>query len=113
MSAPREVSVVLLPVGEPARVVRIPNTLEALQGLVGGYIEDVGALRPRLVVLGNEDGIALGLPARVVRLRGMREGTFRYVELRGALVVNRVDSEGDMVDVTEVDVRHARGCVMF
>jgi len=39
----------------------IPNTLEALQAAVGGYIETV-TLAADLVVICNEEGRILGLP---------------------------------------------------
>lgn len=39
----------------------IPNTLEALQELVGGYIETV-TLAPGLVGIVNEEGFILDLP---------------------------------------------------
>lgn len=39
----------------------IPNTLEALQAAVGGYIETV-KLTTELTIVCNEEGLILGLP---------------------------------------------------
>lgn len=46
----------------------IDNTLEALQEIVGGYIETVTATRD-LVIICNEEGRLLGLPYNC-RIRG-------------------------------------------
>lgn len=41
--------------------IEVPNTLEALQELVGGYIEVVH-LFPNIVVIVNEEGVLRNLP---------------------------------------------------
>lgn len=41
--------------------IEVPNTLEALQELVGGYIEAI-PLFPNIVVIVNEEGVLKGLP---------------------------------------------------
>lgn len=41
--------------------IEVPNTLEALQELVGGYIEAIN-LFPNIVVIVNEEGVLKGLP---------------------------------------------------
>ena len=46
---------------EPARQRIIPNTLEALQQIVGGYIETVTFMSD-LVVICNEEGRLINLP---------------------------------------------------
>ena len=46
---------------KPCRVQEIPNTLEAMQKIVGGYIEAVYPF-PDAVIVCNEDGKGLGLP---------------------------------------------------
>lgn len=51
---------VKLPGASPAPC-EVSNTLEALQELVGGYIETV-TLPPDLVVICNEEGRLIGLP---------------------------------------------------
>ncbi len=56
--------------GHPAHFVHIPNTLEAMQSLVGGYIETV-TLATDLVLICNEEGFLRGLPDNC-RLCGMR-----------------------------------------
>ena len=46
--------------GLPAEVRDVPNTLEALQGLVGGYIETV-TVATDAVIICNEEGRLIGL----------------------------------------------------
>lgn len=55
-----KIKVLYKPVGKPFEVREIPNTLEAMQELVGGYIETV-TICTDLVLICNEDGRALGL----------------------------------------------------
>lgn len=50
--------------GEPAEMVDIENTLEALQGAVGGNIEAVTVL-PGLCVICNEEGRLKGLERNI------------------------------------------------
>lgn len=47
----------------------IPNTLEALQAEVGGYIEVVN-INSRLVAIVNEEGRMMNLPANICGLIG-------------------------------------------
>lgn len=51
--------------GAPCEVREIPNELETLQELVGGYVETV-PLEEALIFLVNEDGKLLGLEPNVV-----------------------------------------------
>ena len=53
--------VVLYRPGEPGRLPEIENSLEALQGAVGGYIETV-TLTEDLTFVCNEEGRLMGLP---------------------------------------------------
>lgn len=52
--------VVIKKVGEPAKVAEIENTLEALQGIVEGYIEVV-AVGGEVLMICNEEGKLNGL----------------------------------------------------
>lgn len=54
------IKVIYKPVGKPYEAREIPNTLEACQELVGGYIEAV-TICTDLVLVCNEDGRMLGL----------------------------------------------------
>lgn len=56
----QEIRVVYKQVGKPFEVRTIPNTLEACQELVGGYIEPV-TICTDLVLVCNEEGLILGL----------------------------------------------------
>ena len=55
------IRVLYKPVGKPFEVREIPNTLEACQELVGGYIEPV-TICTDLVLVCNEEGKIDGLP---------------------------------------------------
>lgn len=54
------IKVLYKPVGKPFEVREIPNTLEACQELVGGYIEAVTVCADLLLIC-NEEGRLLGL----------------------------------------------------
>jgi len=56
-----EIKVYVKRPGEPARPRVIPNTLEALQKIVGGYIETV-SVTTDLVIICNEEGRLINLP---------------------------------------------------
>ena len=50
------------PVGKPFELREIPNSLEACQELVGGYIETV-TLAENLILVCNEEGLIHDLPS--------------------------------------------------
>ena len=52
---------IVKPVGQPPEVCNIPNTLEAMQSLVGGYIQLV-PIGLGIDLLCNEEGLLLKLP---------------------------------------------------
>ncbi|HPD89014.1 MAG TPA: DUF3846 domain-containing protein [Oscillospiraceae bacterium] len=56
-----DIAVLLYQIGEAPRPKFIPNTLEAMQELVGGYIETV-TLEDGLILVCNEEGRMNGLP---------------------------------------------------
>ena len=60
----RKIKVVAQNPGEISRIVTIPNTLEALQELVGGHIE-VHHIGNGLLLVMDEDGRLKGLPENV------------------------------------------------
>ena len=55
------IRVVIFEPGKPGREEFIPNTLRAMQQVVGGHIESVHLTR-ELVCICNEEGRLLGLP---------------------------------------------------
>ncbi len=67
----------------------IDNTLESFQQLVGGYIEVVG-LEPGIVLICNEEGKIIGLPAN--RL-------FRNDIIMGTFLIVAIDDEGDFTSL--------------
>lgn len=83
---------------EPGKVpeaVTVPNTLEALQAVVGGYIETVGLDANALLVC-NEEGKLLGLPANRQVAGDIIAGTF--------LVVGSDD--GEFCSLADADMAH-------
>lgn len=86
--------IVIYPGAEP-EVRTLPNTLEAFQGIVGGFIE-VARVAPAVHLIWNEDGRSQKLPPN--RLVG-------DAMILGPIVVARHNSAGDNVDLTDDDVR--------
>lgn len=82
--------------GHPAFFCHTANTLEAFQGLVGGYIETV-TLAEDMVLICNEEGFLCGLPDNC-EICGMR--------LVGTIVLSGVDGE-EFADVP-MDMEAAR-----
>ena len=78
---------------------KIKNTLKALQGYVGGYIQVV-SLTQGLVVICNEDGKNLKLPVNRAIIDG--HGRVYDVVVGNALVV-RVDGE-EFASISEEDI---------
>lgn len=63
-----KITILLKEPGKPAEAIRIPDTLKAFQGVVGGYIECVHPFRQRnMVLVVNEEGMLEGLPAQYIR----------------------------------------------
>lgn len=56
--------------GQEVEVRVINNTLGALQGLVGGYIETARAWSKEVAILANEEGLLMGLPYNCMGLVG-------------------------------------------
>jgi hypothetical protein len=89
--------VVHVPIGEDSRVIEIERSLEAMQALVGGYLEE----RPAgngLVVMCNEEGMMLNLP-------------HNGCGLLGAYFFTRVNEDGDSVSLTEDECLRIRAHV--
>ncbi len=74
----------------------VPNTLEALQQAVGGYIEVV-PLNEQLCVICNEEGKLLGLPP--VATMPVRRDV-----LCGPLVICRTTQDGEFTDTQDEDL---------
>jgi len=77
------IKVILKRPGEKAFTTEIPNTLEALQNEVGGYIEVTQPFEDAAIIC-NEEGRLLGLPPNV------RYGPEFYV---GPILIVGVDGE--------------------
>lgn len=87
---------VLVWIKEPGYVIypkRVPNTLEALQEIVGGYVEELGMCTD-LRILCNEEAI-LGDYIFNVSIAG--------AQLFGNLIIVKIDEEGEIVDFDQED----------
>ena len=63
----KRIKVLFCPVGKPAEVIEIDNTLEAMQKIVGGYIETAHYYNDPVVIVCDEEGIVKNkLPSRRV-----------------------------------------------
>lgn len=76
--------------GQMPEVIEVPNTLEALQEKVGGYIETV-TFAENACVICNEEGRLMGLPYNL---------TFLGVEFVGPILIVGVNGE-DFTDVPQ------------
>ena len=88
--------------GEISRIVTVPNTLEALQELVGGYIE-VHHIGNGLLLVMDEDGRLKGLPENV---RCVQYGT-----IVGPVFIT-VDQDEDFRSLTPEEIQTARAWLM-
>lgn len=62
LTVQEKLSVLLIPVGKKPQTVEIPDTLEAMQDLVGGYIEEYMPFDDEVAIIVNEEGKLNGLP---------------------------------------------------
>ena len=98
----RKIKVVLQHPGEVSRIVTVPNTLEALQELVGGYIEP-HHICGSLVLVMDEDGRLKGLPENV---RCVQYGT-----IVGPVFIT-ADQDEDFRSLTTEEIQAARAWLM-
>ena len=99
--------IIKIEAGEQPCILELENTLEAFQGAGGGYIEAVTLPRTGLVVIVNEEGRLLGLPANA----RTNTGPLRGQMLVGPVLVVRADPKsGDFAGVRPCDLELIRAC---
>lgn len=81
---------------DPGQLMAIDNTLEALQEIVGGYIETFTFSQDVTLII-NEDGRILGLPVN---------RDFCGHRFVGPMVFVGYDDEGEFVDLPEDALRY-------
>lgn len=96
------IKVVVQNPGEISRIVTVPNTLEALQELVGGYIE-VHHISGSLLLVMDEEGRLKGLPENV---RCVQYGT-----IVGPVFIT-ADQDEDFRSLTTEEIQAARAWLM-
>ena len=89
---------------KPCRVQEIPNTLEAMQKIVGGEIEAVYPFPEPVAVICNSEGKMLGLPFNRPL---MDESGLPYDVLCGTFFVAGIGEE-DFVSLTEEQIENYR-----
>ena len=97
-----KIKVVVQNPGELSRIVTIPNTLEAMQELVGGYIEP-HHICGSLVLVMDEDGRLKGLPETI---RCVQYGT-----IVGPVFIT-ADKDEDFRSLTPEEIQTARAWLM-
>lgn len=97
-----KIKVVVQNPGEISRIVTVPNTLEALQELVGGYIE-VHHIGNGLLLVMDEDGRLKGLPENV---RCVQYGT-----IVGPVFIT-ADKDEDFRSLTTEEIQAARAWLL-
>lgn len=85
---------------KPAEVREIPNTLEAKQAIVGGWIQGifVPPLGEEFMLLLNEEGKLIGLPPNLVVPGDI---------LVGSVFIEKVGDEGESVGLTDEEAERA------
>lgn len=101
MAKKDEIRVVVKEPGKKAEVRMVENELEALQKIVGGYLERIASpetgMEDRILGYVNEEGNLTALPPNIeVRLQGI-EPTL----LRGTLFLSKCDAHGEELGLTE------------
>lgn len=87
----KTIKVIVIHPGCIAECIRIPNTLKAMQELVGGHIETVPLINGLTAVV-NEEG----------RLRGLKPNIFGLV---GTIFICRTDiDKGEFISVQNADI---------
>lgn len=81
--AKKEIKVLIVEPGQNPRTARIDNTLEAMQEVVGGYIEVIQIGISPFVIVCNEEGKLLGLPENRPLGGDMIRGTFFIADTDG------------------------------
>ena len=97
-----KIKVVVQNPGEISRIVTIPNTEEAMQELVGGYIE-VHHISGSLLLVMDEEGRLKGLPENV---RCVQYGT-----IVGPVFIT-ADKDEDFRSLTSEEIQTARAWLM-
>ncbi len=88
------------PVVGPPEERDIPNTLEAMQELVGGYIEVLPVGEGFLDFVVNEEGRLLGMEPNIVTPQGFA--------LVGPVIMTADDGEDDFRSLTEEEIEFCK-----
>lgn len=101
MKKSKMVDVFVYPVGAAPHMMSIPNTLPAMQGVVGGYIEAV-YLNSEYVLYCNEEGLLLNLPFNQCVGHHRIHGQFFFTKHDAG------NDSGAMISLSDEDVRKIR-----
>lgn len=96
-----KIKVVFQRPGKLSEIRTIPNTLEAFQHLVGGYIETL-SLPNGFVIVINEEGRLKGLRANIICYAGV---------IVGNVVITKAEGE-EFISLTPEQIQSARGWLL-
>ena len=84
--------VLLIESEKPPRAAEVDNTLEAMQQVVGGYIQAIYPFREEVAIVCNDEGKLLGLPPN----RALRDNSGRiYDVIAGTFFICAVSTDGE------------------
>lgn len=89
---------------KPAEIIEIEHTLEAMQQIVGGYIEPIYPFNDSVVILANEDGKNLNLPLNRV-LRHQDTGQIYDVICGTCFLIGAPDDSDDFTELTDEQMK--------
>ncbi len=98
MSHRKTIRVLVADAGKRCHVQEIPDTLEAMQAIVGGYIEHVDTLDPGIDIWANEEGLLKGLPPN--RNLGLNV-------IVGPILVTACNKSGNAVSLSDEQIKIA------
>lgn len=98
------ITVITFRVGQPPCREAIPDTLEAMQEIVGGYLEKI-TIGPGVGLFSNEEGKQLQLVPNIVLTGG--------TVLLGNCFISRWDFRGKTIDVTDKDFAASQAIVRY
>lgn len=86
MKKETEIRAIIIEPGKEPREETIPNTLEAFQEIVGGYIEAVGLYGEDRIII-NEEGKLNGLPYNVIATEIFQNATHSTDYIVGTVII--------------------------
>lgn len=98
------IKIVSLEVGSLPKIKEVPNTLDAVQELVGGYLEAV-YLPYGIILMANEEGMLMDLPVNFYTVVLNMEGKMKpTATIHGNVFFTSSDTSGEFISLTEEQI---------